>query len=348
MRLAALVERYQDRLRATYGPRLSSEQRSALNAITGCRTEQYGQIATQCGHCQGRATQYASCGHRSCPACLNHTTSQWLQRQTPKLVPGDYFMVTFTLPAQLRALAKQHPVVVYNALMHGAVGTLKTFAANDKHGGTHLGMTAVLHTHTRRLDYHPHVHILVPAGGLCRQRRYWVTRSGKYLFNSRNLAKVFRARLLDTLRQNRLALRPQTPKQWVVDCRRMGQGLSALKYLSRYLYRGVVAEDNLISDDGEQVCFQYRDSTTQQMKTRTLLGEDFLFLLLQHVLPKGFRRARDYGFLHGNAKATLQRVQWVLHIEVPPTEPPVRPSWRCRRCGHRMQILAVRRRRTSG
>ena len=129
----------------------------------------------------------------------------------------------------------------------------------------------------------------------------------------------------------------------------MGQGLSALKYLSRYLYRGVISEKNLVSDNGEQICFQYRDSKAQQMMTRTLPGEDFLFLLLQHVLPKGFRRTRDYGFLHGNAKATLTRVQWVLKIEVPPINIPIRPSWRCRTCGHPMQILTVYcRRRASG
>jgi len=259
-------------------------------------------------------------------------------------------MVTFTLPAQLRWVAKQHPAKVYSALMHSAASTLKTFAANDKKGGAHIGMTAVLHTHTRRLDYHPHVHVLIPAGGLCRRRRYWITRRGKYLFNARNLAKVFRARVLDDLKQQGVNLSHDIPKQWIVDCRRMGQGLSALKYLSRYLYRGVVSENNLLSDDGEQVCFQYRDSKTSQLKTRTLAGEDFLYLLLQHVLPKGFRRTRDYGFLHGNAKATLKRVQWALTIEVPPVESKlVRPSWRCRRCGHTMQIVAVHHgRRASG
>lgn len=348
MRLASIVARYQARLLERFGQEITAEQRSALQAITGCRTEQYGVLKAECGSCQEQQSQYHSCGHRSCPSCLHHTSRQWLDRQSLKLVSGDYFLVTFTLPYELRALARQHPEKVYGAMMVCTASTLNTFAKNDKQGIAQLGMTSVLHTHTRKLDYHPHVHILVPAGGMGKDKQIWRKRKGNYLFNGRALAKVFRARLLEKIKEMGCSLPKGIPTKWVVDCRRMGQGLSALKYLSRYLYRGVISEKNLIWDDGESICFQYQDSVSKTLKTRTMQGEDFLYLLLQHVLPKGFRRTRDYGFLHGNAKARLTHIQWALKVVVPQTVLLVRPQWACRRCGEKMKVIAfVQRDRTS-
>jgi hypothetical protein len=274
---------------------------------------------------------------------LNHSTSEWLDRQSRKLLPCDYFMVTFTLPKELRSLAKQHSVIVYNALMSCAASTLKTFAKNDAKCGEHIGLTVVLHTHTRRLDYHPHAHVVIPNGGLSKDKRLWQVKPGAYLFNSRALSTVFRARLLKQLHAQGLTL-PSTPKRWVVHAKKMGQGLPALQYLSRYLYRGVISEKNIISDRDGQITFAYRDNT-QQRQTRTLDASAFLKLVLQHVLPKGFRRVRDYGFLHGNAKATLKRVQWALQVTVPPDIHRERPVWSCPHCAGVMHIVAVRYRR---
>jgi len=180
-------------------------------------------------------------------------------------------------------------------------------------------MTAVLHTHSRRLNYHPHIHVIIPAGGLNTKRRCWISHRKRFLFSQRNLAKVFRARLLHGLQHGGLTLPPGVPKKWVVDCRHVGEGLPALKYLSRYLYRGVISEKNIINDDGTHVTFNYRCSQTDTWKQRRLPGADFLRLLFRHVLPKGLRRVRDYGFLHGNAKLTLQRIQLILRVPIPDT-----------------------------
>jgi hypothetical protein len=252
-------------------------------------------------------------------------------------------MVTFTLPKELRALAKQHPKTVYDALMSCAASTLKTFALNDAKCGDHIGLTAILHTHTRRLDFHPHVHVVLPNGGLSRNKALWQTKAGAYLFNSRALATVFRARVLKTLQQQALGL-PDTPRQWVAHCKKVGRGLPALQYLSRYLYRGVIAEKNILCDQNGQITFRYRDNK-QQHQTRTLKSNDFLKLVLQHVLPKGFRRVRDYGYLHGNAKQTLKRVQWALQVDPPKIEQRERPSWHCKHCGGAMHIVSTYRRR---
>jgi hypothetical protein len=194
-----------------------------------------------------------------------------------------------------------------------------------------LAMTAVLHTHSRRLEYHPHVHLVVPGGGLNKQRKQWSTINGKYLFNAQNLATVFRGKLLFALEHCGLRC-SFTPIQWVAQCQHVGRGLPALKYLSRYLYRGVISNRNIVSDDGTFVTFRYKDSNTGALKTRQMRGEDFIHLVLQHTLPKGFRRARDYGFLHGNAKRILNLVHWLLKVHV--AQPPAtkRPGFMCPLC----------------
>lgn len=341
MKLAGLFHQYLPAYKARYGHTTTADQWSALNAILGCRTGQYGQVMLSCQGCHQPALRYQSCGHRSCNQCQHHSASQWLERQQRKLLPVDYFMATFTLPRELRPLAQTNPKQVYSLLFDCAVSTLKDFGLNKKSFAAELAMTAVLHTHTRRLDYHPHVHIILPGGGVQSSphgKDSWKTLSKRYLFNGRALAKVFRARLLAALRAAGFAL-PVTPKQWVVQCQSIGRGLPALQYLSRYLYRGVISNKNILRDDGETVTFQYRDSKTRKMKTRSLRGEDFMALVLQHTLPKGFRRARDYGFLHGNAKRLLERVQWALQIMIPAFTPKPRPVFTCLQCQCVMSIV---------
>ncbi len=341
MDLATITDDYLARFKARYGATATADQWSALNAILGCRTEQYGELALACSACAWHSTQHRSCGHRSCNRCQQHDASQWLARQERKLLPVEYFMVTFTLPYELRALAKAHPREIYALLFQCAVGTLKDFGHNDQGLAADLAMTAVLHTHTRRLDYHPHVHLIVPGGGVNTRRKEWRQLKGKYLFNGRALAAVFRGKLLRAIEQSGLRV-PRTPKKWVAQCQRVGHGLPALQYLSRYLYRGVISNANILSDDGTDVTFQYKDSKTGELATRCLPGEDFIALLLQHVLPKGFRRSRDYGFLHGNAKRLLATVQWVLRVVLPPLRSLQRPPFRCQQCQAPMVVVGFR------
>jgi len=239
---------------------------------------------------------------------------RWLDRQQAKLLPVDYFMATFTLPYELRFLARDNQTLVYNLLFACASGTLKDFGLNPGNLGADIGMTAVLHTHNRRLDYHPHVHVVVPGGGVDRAKKQWKKKKSKYLFNEFALAKVFRARFLEALTKAGLSIPRALPRKWVVDCTCAGQGLYALQYLSRYLYRGVIGENNIVSNQDGKITFKYVESRTGKTLHRSLKGHDFLWLVLQHVLPKGFRRVRDYGFLHGNAKKLLSLVQWVLQV----------------------------------
>lgn len=346
MQLQAILQRYQTRFFSQYGHQLKAEQRSAFYAMLGCRQGQYGNLLLNCQDCHKQAVAPRSCGHRACNQCQNQSTQQWLDRQLQKQLPVDYFMATFTLPYPLRALAKAHPETVYKILMQSAATTLKRFGLNKKDFAAETGMCAVLHTHTRQLDYHPHVHIVVPGGGVNRARREFRKIQGKYLFNGKALAKAFRGEFLHQLEHAGLHV-PTTPYKWVVQCQKVGKGIQALQYLARYLYSGVLSNQNIVSDDGTFVCFKYKESKTSQWKCRTLRGEELINLLLQHVLPKGFRRARDYGFLHGNAKALMKVIQWVFRIERPEPLQKKRAAFTCPHCAGNMIVIGFNTARAS-
>jgi hypothetical protein len=340
MELAALCQRYRARFIERHAKNTSESQFSALNALLGCHTEQYGTLSLSCQACSQEAIRYRSCGHRFCNQCQQHSTQTWLNRQTQKLLPVDYYLVTFTLPFELRAVAKTHSTTVLPLLMQCAAATLKRFGLNEQGVAAELGMCAVLHTHTRRLDYHPHVHLVVPGGGVNVQRTEWRKLKGKYLFNGRALGMAFRGAFLHALSESGVSI-PKTPERWVAQCERVGPGVQALQYLSRYLYRGVISNRHIVGDDGERITFRYQDGKTKRWQTHTLPGEDFMALLLQHVLPKGLRRARDYGFLHGNAKRILKIVQWALRVMLPVKEGQRKARFRCPHCQGSMHVIRM-------
>ncbi len=342
MKMASIINQYYDSFMTKYGDTVLPGHRKALNAIRDCRTPYSGELYVQCINCNHGQWHPLSCGHRSCPQCQNYEASQWIDRQQDKLLPVLYFMVTFTLPYELRSLTWHHQKMVYSLLFSCVSSTLKDFGLNPKNLGAEIGMTMVLHTHNRKLDFHPHIHVIVPGGGVDKRRRQWKKKKGRYLFNQDAMSEVFRARFLAALNEAGLPMPKKVPPKWVVDCSRVGKGITALKYLSRYLYRGVISEKNIISNQDDQVTFKYIESNTGNTQYRTLKGEDFLHLVMQHVLPKGFRRVRDYGFLHGNAKKMLFLVQLILRVGIKLIEHRPRPIFKCPYCKSPMLILGFR------
>ena len=345
MEMASIIHQYYDAFITRYGNTALPGHLKALNAIGRCRTPDSGQLYVQCtdADCNHAEWRPLSCGHRSCPKCQNHEASQWIDRQQGKLLPVPYFLATFTLPYELRSLTWYYQKKVFPIFFLCVSSTLKDFGLNPKNLGAEIGMTMVLHTHNRRLDFHPHMHVVVPGGGVDKRRRQWKKKKGQYLFNKKAMAKVFRARFLTALNEAGLSVLKSVPSKWVVDCAHVGKGISALKYLSRYLYRGVISEKNIVSNQNGQVTFKYIESKTGNTRYRTLKGEDFLHLIMQHVLPKGFRRVRDYGFLHGNAKKMLFLVQLILHVVIKAIELRPRPVFKCPCCKSPMVILGFRR-----
>ena len=342
MELASIINQYYDSFMAKYSDTLLPEHLKAINAIRRCRTPDSGEVYTLCNKCGHSQWNPMSCGNRSCPKCQNHETSRWIDRQQDKLLPAPYFMVTFTLPQTLRPLARYHQKEIYPFLFSCASSTLKDFALNPKKLGVKAGMTIVLHTNTRNLDYHPHVHVLIPAGGVDKKSKHWKKKKGKYLFDKDALARVFRARFLHELNNAGFSIPKNTPKKWIAHCKHIGTGLSAIKYLARYLYRGIISEKNIIANRDGKVTFKYIDNN-KITRYRTLDGEDFIKLILQHVLPKGFRRVRDYGFLHSNAKKIRHLIQIILRVVIDKVQVRPRPLFKCKLCKSQMTVVKFRK-----
>lgn len=343
IRLSDIVKQFATKSRQRYS--LLPSHLKALSAWQICRTDQAPLMQLRCNNCEQPRYVPHSCGHRYCPHCQHYQSQQWLARQLQKQLPSRYFMLTFTLPAELRSLAWQHQRVVYDQLLQCSWATLKQFSHNDKQLQGLPGAISVLHTHNRRLDYHPHVHVVMPATAIDHHNmlRKKIGRKG-WLFSQRALAKVFRAKLLAALKQAGFTLPADYSERWVVHCKSVGAGDKALTYLGRYLYRGVISEKDILRCKNGQVTFRYRDSKTQRFQTRTVSGEHFLWLLLQHVLPKGLRRARNFGLLHPNSKYKLQLIQLLQRFNLARliAALPDRPVVACPCCGGVMQIVRTR------
>jgi hypothetical protein len=338
MRLADIVSQYTPALLEQYGPELLPGQLKALSAFQQCRSATAPKMQLTCDGCDESTWMPHSCGNRHCPHCQAHESQCWIDKQLQKLVPGEYFMVSFTLPAELRPLAWSHQRELYELIIRNAWATVNTFSLNDKKLRGTAGAVAVLHTHNRRLDFHPHVHLVIPAVAFDAKGRLWRNKEGGYLFNETALAKVFRAKMLEGIRQAGLKLPERYPEEWVAHCKAVGSGDKALVYLGRYLYRGVLPEKNIVSNRDGNVTFRYQNSDTKKWETRTLSGVDFLRKILLHILPKGFRRARNFGFLHPNSRL-VKLVQLIKRVFVPPRS---RPVVSCACCGKPMRIVRTR------
>ena len=349
IRLATVIDTFEAKFLAQYRSRLWPEHLHALTAMKRCRTQSSLKMQISCTECPHQRLMPHSCGHRHCPHCQHHESQQWLERQIKKKVPAEYFLLTFTVPAEFRVLAFAHQLEFYEALMRCAWETVRTFSQNDKQLQGTPGAIAVLHTNTRRLDFHPHVHLVMPAAAVDGEHKQWRTKGrgkGKkgYLFNHTALGKAFRAKLLAALKAAGLALPDRYPEDWVVDCKSVGSGEPALIYLGRYLYRGVIREKDIIACGDGLVSFRYQNAKTGRMEQRTLSGAEFLWLVLQHVLPKGFRRARNFGFLHPNCKRLIALLHVLLKFVPGSAKAWVkeRAPITCACCGAVMKIVRTR------
>ncbi|VAW90301.1 Transposase [hydrothermal vent metagenome] len=341
MRLSTLIKQFEFDYLQRYGQTCLPSHRTALSRLRDCRSEFSPRMKLECSDCEQSAYLPHSCGHRHCPHCQHHASQAWIDQQLKRRVKGNYVMITFTVPAQFRALFYTHQRDLYTLLFATVWETLQRFSQNDKQLQGTPGAIAVLHTHSRKLDYHPHLHVVMPMAAINKKQRLWRVKRGNYLFDHNALATVFRAKLLKGIKRHSLPLPTSYPKKWVVDCKAVGEGNKAIIYLGRYLYRGVIREKDIIKVENGTVTFRYKDSQTKQIEIRSVDGAKFLWLILQHVLPKGFRRSRNYGFLHPNSKL-LNSIQLVTQIYIHTLKPTPRAEIRCTCCGGRMEIVETR------
>jgi hypothetical protein len=349
--LGEIFRRYGPAYRAQFGHQMSAEQHAAMRAIEACRTEALGGHVYRCEACATTRYSYHSCRNRHCPRCQHHASQTWLAQQQDLLLPVPYFLVTFTLPSGLRAVARQHPRTIYTLLFRASAAALQHLAQDPRFIGGQLGMLGVLQTWTRDLRFHPHVHYLVPAIALAADGTLRKPRNPAFLVAAKPLALVFRAKLRAALRQTKLY--QQIPvaawqQAWVVDCRMVGSGQAALKYLAPYIFRVALSNNRIVGVQDDRVTFRYRDSTTKQMRSCTLSAEAFIGRFLQHILPKGFVKVRYYGLLRMGKGRLFEHVRAKLVLggraemapAVSPVAVPTAPAvLRCPTCGQPMQLV---------
>lgn len=351
--LGDIFRRYGSQYRARYGRHMSADQHAAMRAIEACRTEALGGPVYRCPSCQFTRYSYHSCRNRHCPTCQQNATQAWLAEQHALLLPVPYFLVTFTLPAELRGIARAHPETIYPLLFRASAAALQQLAQDPRFLGGQIGMLGVLQTWTRDLRYHPHVHYLVPALALTPDAKRWLVGKHDFLVHVKPLGQLFRAKFRIGLRQT-----PGTgqvdarvwAKSWVVDCRPVGSGLSALKYLAPYIFRIALSNNRIEQVANDAVTFRYTEGKTGAHKRATLPVDTFIGRFLAHVLPKGFVKVRAYGLLHPSKRRLLAEVRSILALQqialpqpraVAALEPlvTVPDVSRCPSCGQPMQLI---------
>ena len=335
----------------------------AMQAIETCRTEALGGQVYICPDCEQVQYSYHSCRNRHCPKCQNENAQAWLEKQQEMLLPVPYFLLTFTLPAGLRELARRQPRLIYDLLFHMSAEATQQLARDPRFVDGQVGMVGVLHTWGRNLAYHPHVHYLVPAGGVASDGKTlrnsgqaWLAARQKFLLPVKALSRIFRAKMRQALRKIDVDGRipPEVWRQsWVVHCKAVGCGQLALKYLAPYIFRVAISNKRILKleDDAElvpTVTFRYRATDTGQEKLCTLTAEEFIRRFLQHVLPKGFVKVRYYGFFSSGSRSRLAVIRQQLSQNPIPgdeaqpdqaqeTIPASETVHRCPVCGRPMQ-----------
>jgi len=341
--LSSIINEFAEKFFCKYNALPSHKK--ALHAMKECRKYHSPYMIAQCTNEQCLQSSYIphSCGHRNCPHCQSHESQQWIENQLNKQLPAQYYLLTFTLPKQLRDLAWRNQRLVFTLFFAVIKELLQTFTRNDKKLQGTAGFTMVLHTHSRRLDFHPHIHVVMPGAGINKKTKSWRVKSGKYLFNHKALAKVFRAKILQSIVDHKLQIPENCQDKWVVDCKNVDKGDKALIYLGRYLYKGAIQEKDILKSENAMVTFRYLNSKTKKYQTRTVTGEYFLWLITQHILPKGFRRVRAYGFLHPCSKQLIKLLQYLLKFYPTTMLKTIRsrPGFICQCCGAKMKIIAT-------
>jgi hypothetical protein len=345
-----IFRQYGAAFRRQYAHRLTRHQRRVMGLLERCRTGALGHAVYRCDACGTMHTVAQSCGNRHCPQCQGHKAREWLQKHQDRLLPCPYFLITFTVPQELRPLLRGHPRAGYEALFAAAAGTLRELATNPKYvGSRNIGFTGVLHTWGRTLSYHPHVHFLVPGGGLSDDGQQWLPSRPNFFVPVRAASAIYRAKFLAALAPSGLAEQARHAvgdKAWVVHSQAVGDGRRALRYLAPYVYRVALSQRRLVKcepgpDGHGRVTFTYRKRGARRERKMTVTAAEFIRRFMQHVLPRGFQKVRHYGFAHPRHRTNAEWLQmlvtvtlnlvYVLLVAAPLTPPPPRPT--CPHCG---------------
>ena len=376
LEVADIFRRLGPAYRRDHAGSLSRGQRRVMNAIERCRTAALGGHVEQCDACGHQRVAFNSCRNRHCPKCQSLTRAQWLEDRQAELLPVEYFHVVFTVPQEIAAIAYQNKAVVYDILFRATAETLRTIAADPKHLGAEIGFIAILHTWGQNLLHHPHVHCVVPGGGLSPDGQRWIACRPGFFLPVRVLSRLFRRLFLAQLRcafdggrlnffhglaalQDRCAfaryLAPISRAEWVTYAKPpFGGPDRVLEYLGRYTHRVAIANSRLVEVTNDEVAFRWKDYRHESRhKVMRLPADEFVRRFLLHVLPSGFQRIRHYGLLGNRSReAKLERCRHLLNAPAPEPMPTREPEdyrdryqrltgmslWDCPLCKHGRMI----------
>lgn len=341
LEVADVFRQHEQEFFARWGDTLSPQQRKAFRDICACRTAAYGARLEQCDHCSHQTLEFNSCRNRHCTKCQSTARDKWLARTAKELLPVPYCHAVFTLPGQLTGLVLQNPKLIYDMLFRAASETLLTIAADPHRLGARIGFLAVLHTWNQQMRPHPHLHCLVPSGGIARDHSRWIPSRRRFFLPVKVLSKRFRRQFLRRLssayRRKKLHLSGalahlKSPGQfdrlfyqlkrlqWVVYVKRpFGGPEHVLKYLARYTHRVAISNGRLLQMQDGQVTFRWRDSADgNKQKLLTLDAVEFIHRFMLHILPAGFVKIRHFGFLaNSNRRDALRLCRALLDAPVP-------------------------------
>ena len=336
--------------------RMPPHHRKVLGLITRCKTGELGSVIYHCPSCRHHHWVGRSCGNRHCPNCQKQKTQTWLAKQTARLLPVQHFVVTFTVPEELRALLRSHPDLGYEAIFAAGSQTIRTLLGNPKNlGSQRTGFFGVLHTWGRDITaYHPHVHFVVPGGGVSPDGARWLQVKADQLFHPRPAKALYKKCFVESIRKAGLydQLPPGVLKlDWVVNIKPVGSGQAVLKYLAPYVYRIAISDNRIVSLDDQGVRYRVKPSGKATSVTRRLDGDSFVRAFTQHILPAGFRKVRYYGFMSPNCKMQLADARWLVWLWLgwtlclgsllPQPNPARAKPPACQRCGVEMELDGI-------
>lgn len=332
------------------GRGLSSVQRKAIKDIAACRTPAMNRGGVyRCEDCGEAHFSWNSCGNRHCPKCGNDKISEWLEKNRKKLLPVDYYMATFTLPAEMKRTVFRNQKAAYEALFKCSSEALKEIAFDKRFLGAKIGMLGTLQTWRRDGGYHPHIHYLIPGGGISADGKRWTyPKNRNFLIATKPLAALFKGKFKAQMKK--LGLYENIPdpawkKEWVIDCRNVGNAMSSFKYLAPYIQRVFISNKRIEKCEDGNLSFRYVKSDTKQTMRKTTPVMTFIAMFLMHVLPKGFMKTRYYGFLGSASANKLKAVRMTLltsRSQAPPEENiPVFETQKCHKCGGKIVLYAT-------
>jgi hypothetical protein len=336
--MADIVCQYGTEYLKQYGNRILPSHKKVMQHIASCRTPEMGGQKYLCKTCNQFHFSYHSCRDRHCPKCQNDRIDDWLEKQFELLLPVPYFMATITVPEDLRPVFRSHQRKMYHLFFKAAAEAIMLLAKDKRFLGADIGMMGILQTWTRKLAYHPHIHLLIPGGGVRKDR--WKYSKPDFLVHVKPLSRLIRRLFMKMIKETDLFNQiPQSvwKQDWVCHIEPVGNGETVLKYLAPYVYRVAVSDRNILNVKDERVTFRYKDSENDKFKTCTLDVFEFLRRFLQHILPKGFVKIRYFGFLATKKREALDYIKELIgkRLSCKSTSYPKKPNklMTCPDCG---------------